>query len=498
MIPFIPAISHQMRKILFFINLLFGLFLYEANAQVTLSLEEAVNLCALQTPKARAEYLRYTNYLLEFENYQKGFLPSIQLSFNPLNFNRSMRLLQNSYDGDYSNVEDYSNTSSMDLSVSQSIGLTGGELSASSSLGFLREFSRNNNSYSTTPIYIGYSQPLWGGKQQYKFERMLQHLQRDIAVKSYCTSVSSVQQEVLSLYLTTYLYNLEIDLAQKNMQTGDTLMQLATIKRADGYITDYDYNEIELQQLENQYAHARALQNYEEALCKLMSKLDRTEPFILMQPDGKALPVLLDESVVIGYIHQNNPQTLLQEQQRVQAAYIQYQARLATLFNGTVSLNYGSNQYAETLKEAYKHPNSRQAISIGFSIPAFQWGINRNKRRIAENEYEATILDLQANQQNFEEQVKTQISSYNYTVNLYNLAESRYSLAQDQYRLAVEKFALGKASIYELTSANERQYSLMKEYYLAIKSLFTGYYALRHLALYDFVQDKRLEDLFMK
>lgn len=486
-----------MRKILFCINLLLSVFLYKSNAQAILSLEEAVNWRALQTSKARAEYLRYQNHLLRFENYKKSFLPSIQVNFNPLNFNRSMRLLQNSYDGDYSNIEDYSNTSSMDLSINQNIGLTGGKLSVSSSLGFLREFSRNNNSYSTTPIYIGYNQPLWGARQQYKYKQMLQHLQYDLASKNYCTSISGIQQEILSLYLNAILYNLEINLSQKNLQIGDTLLQLAIIKHADGYITEYDFNEIELQQFENRYSHERAMQNYEEALFKLSSKLEITDAITLMQPDGKTLPIL-DEGSVIGYIQQNNPQILSQEKQRIQAAYIQYQARMATLFNGTLSFNYGSNQYAETLKGAYSHPNSRQAISVGFSIPAFQWGINRNKRRIADNEYESTLLELQNSQSNFEEQVKTQINTYNYTINLYYLAENRYRLAQEQYRLAIEKFALDKASVYELVSASERQYTIMKEYYVATKSLFIGYYALRHLALYDFVLEKKLEELFIK
>ena len=62
----------------------------------------------LSSPSAHKVELSYKNTILRFENYKKGFLPSLSFSLSPINFNRSQKLMQNSTNGNYSYVEDYS------------------------------------------------------------------------------------------------------------------------------------------------------------------------------------------------------------------------------------------------------------------------------------------------------------------------------------------------------------------------------------------------------
>jgi outer membrane protein TolC len=465
-------------------------------AKNTLTLSDVINNYLFKSSTVISERLKLENELLEYDNYKKGFLPCFQLDLSPLSFNRSMRLLQDPYSGNYSNVEDYSNTSSASLSMSQKIGPTNGTLTASSSLSLLREFSRDNNSFSSTPFYISYSQSLWGGNKQYKFTRDIMHLQHDIMIKNFCTSVSSEQQTILSLYLTAYSELLKRQQANNNMEMGDTLLKFAKLKRANGYITDYEYNQVELQQLENSYEQEHASQNYREAILKLKNKLDINSDMEIEKPDVNELPDILDVDRVTECIYRNNPHVLNDELQRKQAVYNKYTSRMSTFMNGTVSVNYGLNKYASSIKGAYERPDSRQGVSISFSIPAFEWGINHNKRKIADNEYKAALLDLEIVRKSFDEQVLTQAMDYNYTHNMLKIAERSYLLSQEQYKLAVQKFKYGKISVYELISIEKAQQTAMQQYYSALQSLFSGYYALRHLALYDFKTDRELADVF--
>ncbi|MFK2249187.1 hypothetical protein ACIXLV_13860 [Bacteroides fragilis] len=48
-----------------------------------------------------------------------------------------------------------------------------------------------------------------------------------------------------------------------------------------------------------------------------------------------------------------------------------FSIKLKNRFNGNISLNYGINQYAETLADAYRHGNTRQSVIIEFQIPIF-------------------------------------------------------------------------------------------------------------------------------
>lgn len=102
-----------------------------------ISLEQVLNEWCLSSPSAKKIKLSYENTLLAFDNYKKQFLPSIAFSLNPVHFNRSQKLMQNAESGNYSYVEDYTNSSSTEIAIRQKIGIIGGELSVSSRLNYL-------------------------------------------------------------------------------------------------------------------------------------------------------------------------------------------------------------------------------------------------------------------------------------------------------------------------------------------------------------------------
>ena len=79
----------------------------QATARV-LTLEEALEKAVLTTIPVKRGRLEYENRLLECENYQKQYLPSLSLNISPFSFNHSMRILQDANTGAYSNVDNYS------------------------------------------------------------------------------------------------------------------------------------------------------------------------------------------------------------------------------------------------------------------------------------------------------------------------------------------------------------------------------------------------------
>ena len=463
----------------------------------SLSLQEMISVYALHTSSARAIRLRFSNSELEYSNYQKSFLPSISFELSPMSLNRSFRLLQNPVTGDYSYVNDYSNSSSAGFTISQKVGITGGSFSLSSNLGFLREFSADRNSFNSSPLYLSYSQPLYGETKLYRYNKAIQKLKHDLSKKDFCYSMSSEQQKILSLYLKAYISKLQYDVNRQNMETGDTLLRLAGKKLEHGVITKYEYNQIELQQLKTAQNVVTQEQNYRDHLISLGMELG-TDNVEVEQPDGSCLPISMDYTMVLSLVHQNNPQYLSVEMQRKQAEYSRMQTRNSLRFNGNVSLSFGMNQYGETLREAYRHPEQRQALAVTFSIPVFQWGINRNKRQMAENDYMASMLEIERKENEFENSIKTQVEGYNICYKNYILANKTFELSKEQYQLTVKKFAAGKISVYEVTSAYSSLLSAMMDYASSLQNVYSEYYALRHLALYDFVENASLENIYFQ
>lgn len=72
------------------------------NIQRLITLDSLINYLSLESPSAKIEIFNYQNEILQFENYKKSLLPAVSFNLNPINFNRSLRLLQQPTDGSYS------------------------------------------------------------------------------------------------------------------------------------------------------------------------------------------------------------------------------------------------------------------------------------------------------------------------------------------------------------------------------------------------------------
>ena len=147
--------------------------------------------------------------------------------------------------------------------------------------------------------------------------------------------------------------------------------------------------------------------------------------------------------------------------------------------------------------DAYRNGNTRQSIVVGFQIPVFQWGINKNRIQIAENNYEASKLGIDKRMREFENEIKENVNNYNHSVKLWLTAEKAYRLSQEQYRILIQKFSLGKVSVYELTAAQSDQNNAMQRYYSAIRDTYNSYFTLRTMALYDFKRNVELEEMLV-
>lgn len=98
----------------------------------------------------------------------------------------------------------------------------------------------------------------------------------------------------------------------------------------------------------------------------------------------------------------------------------------------------------------------------------------------------------------FDDDIAEYTKTYSHSIWLWRLSGKAYQLSCEQYRLAIKSFELGEISVYELTSARQKQYDTMQRYYSAIKEAYTSYFRLRSMALYDFKSGQNLEDIYLK
>lgn len=466
-------------------------------AQTSVTLEKVVNEWSLHSPSAEKVRLDYENTQLAHKNYLKGFLPSIALNLNPISFNHSLRLMQNPTDGGYSYVNDFSNTSNAGLTVQQKIGVTGGTFSVSSHLNVLTEFSTHRNSFNTTPFSLNYSQQLLGGYYMYKNLKKIEQIKISNASKRYCSEMAEIQIKALNVFLNLFLADITRKVALRNIVISDTLLVAGKALLANGHFTEYEYKQMELQANNHLYMYEKSQKEFEQLLRQLwalLGKRQMPDSVEVLIPDF-TLPLTIEPEVVAKYARKNNLFVLSQEARRLEAEQTLFHAKLSNRFNANVNVSYGLNQYAERLSEAYRKPDYSQGVMIGFQIPVFQWGINRNKLQIAKNNYRNAILALEEEVVDYENDLFDKVSAYNHGVKLYFLSQRSYLLAQEQYEMLSAKFRYGKVSIYELTSARKDLYEALKTYTSTMQTVWNRFYTLRKITLYDFMLQRELMEI---
>ena len=471
-----------------------------AQDEMQLSLSQVVDILALDAPDARIERLNFENEILQFQNYRKGFLPSLSLDMSPFDFNRSIVKLQRAEDGRYYYVEEYSGRSNMSLHLRQKLLLTGGTLSVNSSLNYLNELSQSRHSFSSTPFAVSYSQKLFGSRKTMLMDRTIEYKKNEESIRNYCVTVSGIQSQALNLFMDVFLSLLEMQIASSNKSATDSLLYMAKIKYENNRITETDFKQLELQATNNEFMKENALKSYEDALRGLVIFLDLDKGLheIKVEVPEFSLPLQIDIETVRYYVEKNNPIALSNNIKWLQAEKNLFSSELQQKFNADINLSYGMNQYAEKFSDVYSNPSRQQSVSIGFSIPVSLWGMNRNNARIARNNYNNTKISIEKELNEFEKKMYDVVNNYNHNVNLWVIAERSYNLAQEHYKLVVQQFAMGKSSAYELISSQQEQSSSMQNFYNAVKNVWESYFKLREMTLYDFKDKMELTDVLLK
>jgi outer membrane protein tolC len=311
--------------------------------------------------------------------------------------------------------------------------------------------------------------------------------------------MSDIQTKAVNLFMTLFSSKLAADLSHKNLLISDTLLIASKALLDNGYFTEYEYHQMELQQLNNKYAFENSTKNYQKALRELSTFLNRPEwideEVEILTPEFN-LPLQIDEKSAIVYARHNSPFALSQEEKRLKAEQTLFTAKLNNRFNGNIKISYGLNQYSDHFLDAYQKPDYTQGVMIGVQIPIFQWGINRNKIRMAKNNYQNSMIEIDQAEVNFDNNIKDIVEDYNHNMNLWFVATKSYQLSQEQYVLLAHKFHSGKVSVYDLASAQQEQYSAMQRYYNAIQNAWNSFCVLRKNTLFDFSKQTELKDLF--
>ncbi|MBU2650802.1 MAG: TolC family protein [Bacteroidetes bacterium] len=483
------------KLVLLLVILLPGFLSYSQENINRLSLDDVIYIAQQQSPEALIAKHRFRRSYWEYRTYKANYLPSLRLDGTIPNFNRSIDKITQNDGTDIYRDRQYSN-SSLNLSVNQNVGFTGGQLFLSSGLQRLDNFtdSTTQTSYLSTPVNIGYSQPILK-YNPYKWDKKIEPLKYDLAGRQYLEDMEDVAITATNHFFNLLLAQIEKNISVKNYHNYDTLFKIATGRYVLGKIAENELLQLELNLLRAEASLETAQLNLEDNLFRLKSflRIQDEIPVELIPPkETYHFPVESAKAIDEG---KNNTSTALDFQRRMlQAESEVNRAKLDNRFDAELYAVFGLTQTANLVPEAYKNPLDQQQVSLGIHIPILDWGLAKGNIRMAESSRELTRTSIEQEQIDFEQNIFLTVMKFNMQKNQLLIAAKADTVAQKRFEVTQKRYMIGKVNdVLELNNAQIDNDNAKKDYFRALQQYWLNYYDLRKLTLYDFRQNQPIK-----
>ena len=281
-----------MKKYLLMLSLFIAL---PAAAQRTLTLSEAIALARRQSVDAAVALNELKAAYWEYRTYRADLLPEVNFTATLPSYNKSYSRYQQD-DGSYTFVRNNNLGMEGELSVDQNVWLTGGKLSLTTSLSYIRQLNGNKQQqFMNVPLSLTFTQPLFG-VNTLKWQRRIAPVRYREARASFLSATEEVTGKTITYFFQLLLAREQLAIARQNLENSEKLYKIAEAKRRIGQISENDRLQLRLSML-----NARAALTDSET--ELRSKQFQLCSFLGLEGGGDIEPVLPERvpDVTIGY-----------------------------------------------------------------------------------------------------------------------------------------------------------------------------------------------------
>jgi len=476
--------------------LLLNLSIFNGIAQNTrtyYTLEEVVKTAQKNSVDAYRAKHRYKGSYWQHRSYKAAYLPQLSLDASIPNLNRSISPITLP-DGSDVFIRRSLASSSANLSVSQAVGLTGGQLFLNSSLQRI-DLIRDSiiTSYSSTPISIGFSQPLFGFNA-YKWERRIEPLRYKESQRQFIEEQENIAIRATNLFFDLLNAQINIEITKANFSNNDTLYKIALGRYNLGKIAENELLEMELNFLNAQSRLEQSRIDYQAALFKFRSYLgiknnDEVELALpLNTPD-----IRIDAQKAVAEALKNRPDAIANQKNIIESERDLARAKADNRFNINMYAAYGLAQSAPLFSDIYQNPLDQQQLVLGVQIPILDWGVAKGKIKMAESYQELVRTNVEQAIIDFEQEIYLKTLHFNMLIQQLNIAAKADTIGMKRYEVTKQRFLIGRIDIIPLNLAQEAKDMATQSYINALRAYWTAYYEIRRLTHYDFLNNKNLE-----
>ena len=484
------------RLVLFFSPLLCGLASLAAplRAQEAMTLDDAIHAARTRSVAALQAKHAFVSTYWAWRSYQASRLPLLTLYGNLGNFNRSQTLLQNFESGEMVYANSYNMQNSLGLALTQNIALTGGTLSLYSDLSRIDQYGVNRNlTWYAQPVTVSYRQPLFSFNP-FKWDKLISPKEYEVGRRTYLESMEQITLNTVASYFRLMLAQMNQDVAVSNYDNTKKLLSIASERMKVGTVTRDEYLQLELRMLTDSIAINEASVTVREAQMALNSQLGLGETSVIQPVQSEDLPqVDIDYEFVLQKAMENSSFNLENEIKILQAESEVARARANRGLSMAFNARFGLSRTAPGLPEVYRDLLNQEVVGLSFSIPIFDWGLGKGKVQKAKANEEVVRAQVLQKENDFRRTLFTAVGQFSTLRGQCAVSRRSMEIAAERYALVLDKFRSGRASVTDLTNAQNDNEAAAAKYISDVSAFWRGYYTLRKYTLYDFIGRKDLE-----
>lgn len=468
-----------------FIVILSALPCFGQEREVTLTLDDAIARARVRSVDAAVALDELRTAYWEWRTFRADQLP--ELSFNATA--PSYAKQYSSYmdeNGNYSFVRTNTLQASGELSVSQNVALTGGKVSLSSSLDFLRQLDGTKyNRFMSIPVALTIEQPLFSVNTM-KWDRRIEPVRYSEAKAAFLSATEDVARLTVDYYFTLLMSRENVEIARQNLDNATQLLAVAREKREMGKISQNDLLQMELNELDARAALTEYQSQLQADMFTLRAFLDYGEDIELVPVVPSEVPkaeIVYGDALERATANNKFVKSMLRQQLEAdyEVARAKGDMREIKLF---ARLGYSGTD--SEIGNSYSNLRSNQIASVGFSIPLVDWGKRRGKVKVAESKRRVAESRIRRETMNFNQELFILVERFGNQQRQLDLAEQSSLIASRRYRTNVETYLIGMISPLELNDSRSSKDSARREYINRLYKFWTYWYQLRSLTLYDY------------
>ncbi|MBF9236063.1 TolC family protein [Hymenobacter sp. BT683] len=452
-------------------------------ATTGLTLEGVIALALNQSAVGQQAYTTRETSYWAWRGYQANYRPQLGLQGTLPNFSRAIAPVVQP-DGTTSFQSVRINNSDLGLTMTQNIGLTGGQVFVGSVVQRFDDFNGQLRRYNNQPFTLGLTQPL-GQFNSLRWARRIEPLRYQESQRQYVEERETIAQRVTELYFDVLLQQVNAEVARQNAEATAELLRIGQERFKLGRISQSDLLQLELNLLDARQAQTQAQLNAQNATVDLQAYTGLADaPGLAVPASAPQLAVAPTQALEQARLHRST--TLAFRRRLLQAERDVAQARGTTGFQATLTANMGYVNQAASFTDTYVNLQNQQQVGLVFSMPLVDWGRQKSIVKTAELTRDQVRHSVAQEERSFEQTVLTQASQFAALAEQLRLAERADSLAQRRYDIARATYLLGRISLTDLSLASNAKDSAKRTRIFALRACWVAHYRLRALTLYDF------------